>query len=480
MTKTILILAANPSGTKRLSLDQEVRDIDDVLRRAGKRDQFDLEQRWAVRPRDVQAAMLDCNPAIVHFCGHGTGEDGLVLEDVAGRPKLVSAEALAGLFELFVEQVECVILNACYSEVQATAIGAHIPHVIGMNQPIGDQAAIEFSVGFYQAIGAGRPYPNAFKFGRSAIQMAGLTGHATLVLVSDGGVSPPASSQESPITPLGSSTQAVAKPVDVTQGIGGERLYRALLGLGYHKQAKFFMQLKRAHDVAALLIYGLPEHGQRWLLNRLVVQFLPELMNGKVATVDLRDVSQRHSVDALWRQFGRQFGLGGRAERQAIIEQTHHCLESQDILLVFHGVDSTTESAMQELIAEFWLPLIGKLSGVEQFPESHKLLMFLLDYKGVTEDWTLPFVEKIDLKRQPRLENPARSPRLEQFSPDELEDWLVGAYGDLPDEVGDRISDKIEEIIARSDEGIPELVLDELCDYCGINWYEMRSRWLRL
>lgn len=65
--------------------------------------------------------MLDVNPQIIHFSGHGEGHDGLVFEDDRGKPKLISGEALAGLFRLFADQVECVVLNRCYSAVQAEA-----------------------------------------------------------------------------------------------------------------------------------------------------------------------------------------------------------------------------------------------------------------------------------------------------------------------------------------------------------------------
>jgi hypothetical protein len=38
-----------------------------------------------------------------------------------------------------------------------------------MRREIGDKASIEFSVGFYDALGAGRSVEDAFKFGRVAI-----------------------------------------------------------------------------------------------------------------------------------------------------------------------------------------------------------------------------------------------------------------------------------------------------------------------
>ncbi|MEB3216729.1 MAG: CHAT domain-containing protein [Nostocales cyanobacterium 94392] len=185
--KTILVLAANPKTTSRLRLDEEVREIDAGLQRARKREAFDLQVRWAVRVRDVSQALLDFKPQIVHFCGHGAGDDGLALEDETGRVQYVSTAALAELFELFSQRnqknpIECVILNACYSEVQAIAISQHIPYVIGMNKAIGDKAAIEFVVGFYSAASAGESIDFAYKLGCNAIAMAGIPENLTPVL----------------------------------------------------------------------------------------------------------------------------------------------------------------------------------------------------------------------------------------------------------------------------------------------------------
>lgn len=66
MVTTILILAANPKNTSQLRLDEEVREIDATLHRAKHRDQFVLEQKWAVQLRDITQAMLDIKPEFVH------------------------------------------------------------------------------------------------------------------------------------------------------------------------------------------------------------------------------------------------------------------------------------------------------------------------------------------------------------------------------------------------------------------------------
>ena len=189
--RKLLILAANPKSSTRLRLDEEVRDISDGLKRSRHRDDFEFIQRWAVRPRDFQRAMLEETPQLVHFSGHGEGEAGLYFEDEAGNPVLVTGRALANLFRLFAQksQIECVVLNGCYSQAQAVEIAAHVPYVVGMQQSVGDRAAIEFAVGFYDALGNGESVDFAFKCGKVAMELNS-TGYAEIpVLFIEGALS---------------------------------------------------------------------------------------------------------------------------------------------------------------------------------------------------------------------------------------------------------------------------------------------------
>jgi hypothetical protein len=81
-----------------------------------------------------------------------------VLENDKGESAPVPTDALADLFKLCAEHVDCVVLNACESDLQAEAISKHIPYVIGMTSSVSDDAAREFAVGFYDALGAGSRY----------------------------------------------------------------------------------------------------------------------------------------------------------------------------------------------------------------------------------------------------------------------------------------------------------------------------------
>lgn len=175
----ILILTANPSNTDRLHLDQEVREIETELLLAKSRDDFELISKWAVRVDDLARALLDHSPQIIHFSGHGGGEEGLALEDEDGKLQLVKTEALTRLFKLARNTVKCVLLNACYSQVQATSIHQHIDCVIGMNKAIGDKAAIQFASKFYQALAAGRSFQYAYDFACTVLDLSGSTESTT-------------------------------------------------------------------------------------------------------------------------------------------------------------------------------------------------------------------------------------------------------------------------------------------------------------
>ncbi len=179
---SILFLAADPTDASRLRLGEEFREIQASLKRAKLRDRFRLElPQLSIRPRDISQAFLDVQPNVVHFSGHSTAAGALCFENESGHANFVDPAALAALFERFASQVNCVVLNACYSEIQADAISNHIKHVIGMNQAIGDKAAIAFSIGFYQALGAGCTFEEAYDLGRTQIQLQGITEHLTPV-----------------------------------------------------------------------------------------------------------------------------------------------------------------------------------------------------------------------------------------------------------------------------------------------------------
>ena len=169
MTTKLLVLASNPQGTTPLRLNTEIREIEEALEQSQNREQFTLRSQLAVRVEDLEGAIRSEKARIVHWGGHGAGSQGLVLATLSGQPQLLETGALADLFKLFATQVECVVLNASYSYLQALAIHQHINYVIGMKQSIKDATAISFTQGFYTALFNGASIEQAFELGRNYV-----------------------------------------------------------------------------------------------------------------------------------------------------------------------------------------------------------------------------------------------------------------------------------------------------------------------
>lgn len=151
----ILFTSANPNSRDRIRIDAEQREIDNALQSSKFRENVDLISKGALQFETFAKAILENEPAIVHFSGHAD-KYGIALEKQDGEVEPVSNEALNKLFALFKGKVKCVVLNACYSENQAKIISKHDIYVVGMNDEIDDSLAINFSKAFYTSICTGK------------------------------------------------------------------------------------------------------------------------------------------------------------------------------------------------------------------------------------------------------------------------------------------------------------------------------------
>ncbi len=171
-TKTkILFLAANPAGTNHLALDQECREIEQKIRASEHRDGFEFVTKWAVRTGDLLQYLNQHRAHVIHFSGHGSSTEELILLDSNDQPKPVSKSALKHLFTTLKDNIRVVVLNACHSRAQAQAITSVIDCAIGMKKGIGDKAAIVFAAAFYQGLGFGHSVQRAFDSGKAALML---------------------------------------------------------------------------------------------------------------------------------------------------------------------------------------------------------------------------------------------------------------------------------------------------------------------
>jgi GUN4-like/CHAT domain len=271
---SILFLSADPTNASRLRLGEELREIQEKLQLGKLRERFKLDQRMSVRPADISQALLDIQPEIIHFSGHGTATGELCFENQIGESHPVQPDALAALFEQFAHQVNCVILNACYSETQATAIAKYIEYVIGMNQAIGDNAAISFAIGFYQALGAGRSIEDAYKLGCVQIRLQGIPEHLTPVFYASktqDNISSPAYIEHPSVEPL-SQPAPVPQPQNAIDTVPLE----SEKGLDYRNLRDLLKAEKwREADEETLrvMLKAVNQENQGWLDNANLTQF---------------------------------------------------------------------------------------------------------------------------------------------------------------------------------------------------------------
>lgn len=172
-TLKILLVAANPTGTSVLLLDEEIRKQNITISRTEHRERLQLVPCLASRPDDLMQAMLEHKPDIIQFSGHATEDNEIIMLDDNRLPKPVSATALLSLFKALKDNVKVVFLNACFTHVQAKAIASEIDFTIGMAKSVDDESAAVFAAAFYRGLGFGRSVRQSFELGTSAIQMEG-------------------------------------------------------------------------------------------------------------------------------------------------------------------------------------------------------------------------------------------------------------------------------------------------------------------
>ena len=251
------------------------------------------------------------------------------------------------------------------------------------------------------------------------------------------------------------------------------RLHKALLKLDYHQQEMLFRQLIGRSQVGAFLIHGEPDYGQSWLLNRLVSQ-VPHVGVGKVIPINLQFRGRRWDFDAMQREMRRCVGLANARSLQDVVEQIHSWWQTQTVVLIFHNVDTIDAQYMREFIQGFWLPLVERAMNVPCRSPYYRLLMFLIDNNGCVDTWNFDCVEQLDASWKPHV--PIKPPRLNRMHRDDLMSWVRYECATLPASI---LNTQIEDILEKSEKGIPQFVLEHICELCNCDWYEKEPLWIR-
>lgn len=165
----ILIMACAPDPELQPNVLAELAEVVRRLNHSTHGREFEIAYDFQVELDRLTSQLLYHQPTLVHFSGHGGEHGELLFNNGRGGTQADSGDVLEAVVAAMRPQVRCVILNACYSEVQAEAISRHVDFVVGMRGEITGAAAIAFSATFHEAIAFGRTVREAFDLARAQV-----------------------------------------------------------------------------------------------------------------------------------------------------------------------------------------------------------------------------------------------------------------------------------------------------------------------
>lgn len=182
----ILGMVVSTTDLAPLDVDYEKQRVEEAVKELRARRMIDLTwldgQTW----RHLQRAMRRGQWHVFHFIGHGgydsSRDEGLVaLANDAGSSHLLRATDLGRLLDDH-HPLRLVLLNSCegargserdaFSGTAASLVRRGIPAVLAMQYEISDDAAIEFSRAFYEAVADGMPLDAAVSEARTSVSIA--------------------------------------------------------------------------------------------------------------------------------------------------------------------------------------------------------------------------------------------------------------------------------------------------------------------
>jgi hypothetical protein len=165
----ILFLSANPWTTSRILVDEEAREVFEKLQEGTHRDRFELYKHAAIRPIDLQRLLMMYEPHIVHFSGHGSKKQKIILGGTPGRGKEVDRQGLVEVFALYKNHLRLVLLNACFTRTQARSLAEVIDYAVGTGKGMGDKGGVAFAGAFYRALGFGKSVKESFESAKAEL-----------------------------------------------------------------------------------------------------------------------------------------------------------------------------------------------------------------------------------------------------------------------------------------------------------------------
>ncbi len=269
---------------------------------------------------------------------------------------------------------------------------------------------------------------------------------------------------------IGGRRQPLLATTSQSEQESEQKLFKTILRIDFDEQEKSVKQALNKQSlhkrIAAFLVHGEENFGQVTLVTRLLSQ-LRELQNGRQIKIPVDGMGD---VSNLWNEVAKHFINSNQISLlppEQIIEKIFECLQTQHLIFIFTEVHRTYIGFLSELIQEFWQPLLERANHKETY-----LVMFLVDNKGAVCKSDIPLAWDVNQSEYPAF--PLYLPPASRFPLDKLAQWLGMAVATelVPEDIS------AETLLRESQGGVPELVYQKICYYCGSSWEGRLAKWL--
>jgi hypothetical protein len=246
------------------------------------------------------------------------------------------------------------------------------------------------------------------------------------------------------------------------------KLFKLLLRIDFDEQEEAVMEVLDSpsyNKTAAFLVHGEEKFGQETLVTRL--SQLSKLRNGRRIKIK---VGGMEDISNLWNEVGKHLLDKNQTNwlpETKIIDQIFELLQTQHLIFIFSDAHRTYISFLPELIQEFWQPLVQKNNQRETY-----LAMFLVDNKGYICKSGLSLAWQVNHPDLPRI--PLSLPPASRFPVRKLNEWVGMAVA--AEVVPENLC--VETLLEESQGGVPDLVYQRICYYCGFSWEGGLAKWL--
>jgi hypothetical protein len=259
-----------------------------------------------------------------------------------------------------------------------------------------------------------------------------------------------------------------------------KQLRTKLFDLDYDRQVTLFQDwvINNGYRRGAFLIQGKKQHGQRWLINRLVEQNFPYAYEtDNLIPVTLKSYpSPEFYLNEIWKQLGKK--LKTHATPEQCVAQAFEYWKTGTLVIAFFNINALYIEEIPKLIEKFWNPLEEKVKEYCTAQKiEHYLLMFLTDSNAQASQWEIKWASW-ECQQNGNPQQPISLPPIDKFSEtchDVLYHWLRINRNLLGCPEPQPLDSLVQEIWDNSFEGIPESVFRAICDRGNCKWSDIEA-----